>query len=151
MPVILRCTDCATEKRLTDQEMLARLQSHGMLKRESKPEVDLMRELLESVASSIPCNECGSLGMGVHDDWVDEWSDEVKCEGCQKKIDPERLEVFPDTKFCPDCQASQESGGRPGEEAEYCLRCGGIMKMSRRGGSGLAGYQMVCSDCGKKG
>lgn len=151
MSVVVRCTDCAIEKRLSDQEMLANLQSRGMLKRESKPTPDLLRELLGTVCNSMPCNECGNLGMSIHDDWSDDWSDEVRCEGCKKMIDAERLEVFPDTKLCQNCQAGQEAGETPGQEAEYCMRCGGLMKLSRRGGSGLAGYQMVCSECGKKG
>ena len=151
MSVVLRCTGCSVEKRLSDQEMLARLHSRGMLKRESKPDPALMRELLGTITASIPCNECGNLGMSIHDDWSDEWTDEVLCEGCKKKIAPERLEVFPDTKLCPTCQASSEAGETPGQETEYCMRCGGLMKLARRGGSGLAGYQLVCSDCGKKG
>lgn len=149
MAVVVRCNDCSAEKRLSDQEMLASLQRRGMLKRESKPAPDLLRELLGTIASSLPCSDCGGLGKSIHDDWTDDWSDEVLCEGCKKQIAPERLEVFPDTKLCPDCQANQEAGGSPGQEAEYCLRCGGLLKMARRGGSGIAAYKMVCSDCGK--
>lgn len=150
MSVVVRCTDCSVEKRLSDQEMLANLQRRGMLKRETKPTPSLMRELLETVCTSLPCNECGNLGMTVHDDWSDDWSDEVLCDGCKTAIDPERLEVFPDSKLCQRCQAGMEAGETPGEETEYCLRCGGLMKLTRRGGGGLAGYQSVCSDCGKK-
>ena len=150
MSVVVRCTDCSVEKRLSDQEMLAKLQSRGMLKRESKPDAALLRELLGTICNAMPCNDCGNLGMSIHDDWSDEWSDEVYCEGCKKQIDPERLEVYPDSTLCQNCQASQEARGTPGEETEYCMRCGGQMKLTRRGGAGLAGYQLVCSDCGKK-
>lgn len=30
------------------------------------------------------------------------------CEQCGKKIDPERLEIFPETTFCIDCKRKSE-------------------------------------------
>jgi DnaK suppressor protein len=30
------------------------------------------------------------------------------CENCGKKIDPERLEIFPETTLCVDCKRLQE-------------------------------------------
>lgn len=30
------------------------------------------------------------------------------CESCGKKIDPERLEIFPETTLCVDCKRKQE-------------------------------------------
>lgn len=150
MPVVLRCLDCSAERRFTDQQSLELLQSNGMLRRETKPNGELLRELLTSVVQNVSCQECGHQGVSVNDDWSDDWSDEVLCEGCKAQIDPERLEVFPDTKYCPACQSTAESGGSPGAEVEFCTRCAGIMKLVKRGGSGVAGYQMVCGDCGKK-
>ncbi len=150
MPVVLRCLSCSAERRFSDQQSLELLQSNGMLRRETKPDAALLRELLLSVVGNVCCEECGHLGVSVQDDWGDDWSDEVLCEGCKTQIDPERLEVFPDTKFCPKCQSSAEAGGSPGAEVEYCMRCAGVMKLQKRGGSGVAGYQMVCRDCGKK-
>lgn len=150
MSLVLHCHGCAEEKRLTDPQVLELLQNRGMLKRDNDADSALLRELLNSVANSLPCNECGGLGLLVKDDWSDDWSDEVVCEGCKATIDPDRLEVFPDTKFCPKCQADHEAGGMPGQETEYCLRCGGVMKLTKRGGSGTAGYQMACGECGKK-
>lgn len=150
MPVVLRCRHCSNQQRLFDPQMVEIVQRHGMLRRDSTPPADLLRELLSTLSVQLPCDKCGGLGAIVEDDWSDDWSDEVLCQGCEAIIDPERLEVFPDTKFCPQCQSSEESGAMPGQEVEYCERCGGIMKLSKRGGSGLAGYQMVCGDCGKR-
>lgn len=121
------------------------------MKRAADPDPSLIRELFTSISPNLDCTECHKTGVEVLDDWTDDWNDEVRCEGCNAAIDPERLEVFPDTKFCPACQGQAESGGTPGAEAEFCASCGGLMKLAKRGGVGLAGYQMVCGDCGKRG
>jgi hypothetical protein len=131
--------------------MLETLQQHGMLKRDNNPDLSLMRELLTSIAHTLECEHCYKLGVSVEDDWTDDWDEEVRCQGCQAAIDRERLEVFPDTKFCPNCQSKAESGSAPGDALEYCVSCGGVMQIMRRGGVGLAGYTMVCTDCGKRG
>jgi DnaK suppressor protein len=34
------------------------------------------------------------------------------CENCGKKIDPERLEIFPETTLCVDCKRLQERMAR---------------------------------------
>ena len=151
MPVVIKCRHCEEEFRMADAEMIAALQARGMLKREKKPELSLVRELLCGIADGLPCSSCGGLGGEVKDDWEDDWSDEVMCAGCGVAIDPDRLEIFPDTKWCPQCQKAAEAGEQPGAEPEFCSFCGGLMKMTRRGGAGLAGYAMVCSDCGKRG
>lgn len=150
MPVVLKCHHCQHEARMLDEEVLEALQSRGMLKREKEVKPEYARELLNSISGQLECAKCHSIGVEVTDDWEDDWSDEVLCLGCKIPIDPLRLEVFPDTKYCPSCQSAVESGGAPGEEAEYCESCGGILKLAKRGGSGLAGYGMVCSDCGKR-
>lgn len=149
MPVVLKCHQCAAERRMIDDLMVETLQSKGMLKRDKKPDLTLVRELLVSISDQLQCDECHNTGVEITDDWSDDWDDQVRCEGCKAPIDPERLEIFPDTKFCPHCQSSAESGGTPGEEVEFCSFCGGILKLTKRGGAGLAGYRMTCSDCGK--
>lgn len=151
MPVVARCNHCSTERRLTDADMLLRLQAKGMLKRETDPRPDLMRELLTTMADQLTCQDCREAGLTIQDDWDDDWEDEVRCEGCKAIIPAERLEIFPDTKFCPSCKSKSEAGEEPGAEAEYCQRCGGLMKLTKRRGSGIAGYAMTCSECGKRG
>jgi RNA polymerase-binding transcription factor DksA len=149
MPVVLTCGKCGTQSRLTDQQMVEELQSRGMLRRDAKPSTDLVRELFNSLTDQRVCPDCNCEGMQVGDDWEDEWTDGVLCAACQTRIPPERLEVFPHAKFCPACQAQRDAGEEPGAELEYCERCGGILKLANRGGTGLAGYRMVCSDCGR--
>lgn len=151
MAVVLRCRHCKTERRVDEAMMLQMLQNRGMLRRETKPDAELLRELLSTIVSDAPCQDCGSLGATVEDDWDDDWSDEVYCKACKAIIPAERLEVFPDTEYCPTCKGKHESGESPGEEADYCPRCGGVMSLAKRTGAGLAGYQMVCGDCGMRG
>ena len=83
-------------------------------------------------------------------DWTDDWDDEVRCSACDAVIPSERLEVFPHTKLCSACQATQEAGQIATDEVEYCSRCGGVMQLQQRRGQGLAGYQLVCGDCGAR-
>lgn len=151
MAVVLRCKQCAVERRWTEQQMLDRLQARGMLRRESDPAPEMLLELFKNVVADVPCQDCGGLGAAVLDDWDDDWEDVVKCKGCNDVIPPERLEVFPDTKFCPKCQVSNEAGQDPGEDCDYCPRCGAVMSLSRKGGTGIARYQMSCGDCGYRG
>lgn len=151
MPAVLQCIQCSSERRVTNQQLLELVQSHGMLRRESKPELELVLELMGTIIAKVSCDQCGGIGVLLQDDWPDDWSTEVLCDGCKAIIPAERLEIFPDTRFCPTCQSSHESGVTPGEEVEYCLRCGGMMKLMKRGGAGLTGYTSVCSDCGKRG
>lgn len=135
---------------MLDAQMLDVLQTRGMLRREKEPDLTLVRELLNSISDQLKCNACHKVGVAIKDDWSDDWSDEVQCLGCKAAIDPERLEVFPDTEYCPKCQKLVDAGGSPGAEAEYCERCGGLLNLTKRGGSGIAGYVMSCSDCGKR-
>ena len=151
MSVVLKCHHCQHESRMSEGNMLATLQRHGMLKRDHNPDLSLLRELLTSISDVLHCEHCHKTGASVQDDWTDDWDDEVRCQGCQTEIAPERLEVFPDTKLCPRCQSDAESGRSPGEELEYCVACGGVMQLAQRRGAGLAKYAMVCSDCGKRG
>ena len=151
MPAILRCPNCQHERKLLGEEVLTVLQAHGMLRRENEPETALIRELLVSIANQLPCGSCGAVGVEVRDGWSDEWVDVVSCASCAAVIPAERIEVFPDTKLCSKCQAKRESGEDVGQDAEYCSRCGGILKLTKKGGSGLAGYRMTCGDCGATG
>lgn len=150
MPVVVRCHQCLAERRFEEESMLARLHSRGMLRRERNPETALVRELFTTLAEDLPCPECGASGATVHDLWDDEWSDEAPCEGCKTPISAERLEIFPDTKLCPSCQSKLDAGEDIHQEVDYCPSCGGILQLSKRHGTGLAGYRMVCGECGKR-
>ncbi len=150
MPVVLSCPSCSAQQRLTDEQMLVRLQAQGMLRREKNLDLALVRELLTTAAEQFSCTKCDRTGLVVGDDWEEEWTDETRCLACQTVIPAERLEVFPDTQLCPACQTKKETGEFNSGDAEYCSRCGGLMNLRRRGGAGLAGYDMVCSECGAR-
>ena len=130
--------------------MLSYLQGIGMLRREADATVDLITELFVSSAKRLVCPTCGLTGLAVQEDvWEDEWEDERHCQVCNAVIPAERLEVFPDAQLCPTCQQKSERGEATAEQADYCRHCGGLMVLRQRSGSGLAGYRMVCSDCGR--
>lgn len=128
--------------------MLDRLQARGMLRRDSGPDPGLLLELFANVVADIPCQDCGGLGAAVLDDWADDWDDVTKCEGCKAVIPSARLEVFPDARFCLKCQVASEAGDDPHGDCDYCPRCGAVLSLTRRGGRGIARYQMNCGDCG---
>ena len=129
--------------------MLSQLQAQGMLRREKNPDFQLVRELLATTAARLCCKECGSAGLEIGDDWEDDWTDEARCGSCQRIIPAERLEIFPEAELCSDCQSKRESGRLATDDAEYCGFCGGLMKLHARRGAGVAGYRMVCRDCGR--
>lgn len=129
--------------------MLAHLQARGMLRREAEPRDDLVHELFVSIAARIPCQDCGAIGTTVHEDWEDDWEKEVRCEGCNAVIPAERLEIFPQTTHCIQCQQRVEAGNDIHQEWEYCPYCGGLMSLKKSGGQGIARYRMSCSSCGK--
>ena len=72
MAVVLRCKQCAVERRWTEQQMLDRLQARGMLRRESDPAPEMLLELFKNVVADVPCQDCGGLGAAVLDDWNDD-------------------------------------------------------------------------------
>ena len=104
------------------------------------------RQLAEALGAEYVDFDCELLNQMEADDW----EDQVLCAVCRTAIPAERLEVFPNATLCPACQAKDESGELASNDAEYCPRCGGLMKLQKRGGPGLAGYQLVCSECGRR-
>lgn len=148
--VSLRCAHCNEKSVLGREALIERLRDIGMLLRETKPEWELLMALLEDSAEKLVCDECERPGHVVEvlprEDQTD-WGDGKRCAGCGCVISPERLEVFPDTEFCPTCQSQADRGGTPGAEVEYCPLCGDIMEIVRATGSGLARYVMRCRGC----
>ena len=69
MPVVLSCPSCSAQQRLTDEQMLVRLQAHGMLRREKNLDFALARELLTTAAEQFCCTKCDCTGLVVGDDW----------------------------------------------------------------------------------
>ncbi len=150
--VELKCQLCGASEVVGPEQMLQRLRDTGMLKREKEPDLDLVRELFTARLGQIVCGVCGGCGLSAEtlDEWDDDdWQVTRTCEVCHQMIPPERLEVFPNTRRCRDCQQSAERGEDSGEP-EYCPRCGSILVLREQSGSGITRYVMHCPDCGYK-
>lgn len=146
----LTCAACGAKQRCGPTQMMQRLADIGMLKRSSDPDLDLLRELFRSAQDRLPCHACDAVGMTQSqvsgDDWDDgAWEEVRPCEGCQKPIPLERLDLFPDATRCAECQASAENGGD--QEREFCQHCGSVMTMRLRRSAGPAAYEMNCPNC----
>lgn len=141
----LRCAGCHWRKTVGPDEMIERLRLMGRLRRDAKPDWEYVLELFRLESQNMACVECGQQGLLVEPvtDDFDDWGQAVKCEVCKTPIPLERIEIFPDSKRCAKCVDVSM------EEREFCDYCGGLMKMVRRKGTGISGYQMACSDCGR--
>jgi len=147
----LRCPTCGNRQLVDAAQMLDHLRELGMFKRQKQPDQALIHELYAQQAPWIACTQCGHVGCDqdsapTMDD--DQWGAARQCEVCGQLIAEERLEVFPDARLCTSCQSSADRG-EDSADPEYCPRCGAIMQLRKRGGTGLAGYVMRCPDCGK--
>ena len=147
----LRCASCGHTKFYDLAGMLRALQAAGKLKRAKDPARELVIELFESSLGELRCSQCGQYEYEVADtgDWDDDPFTAKRCAACGQAIDPDRLEIFPDTTHCTPCQQKQEANPGGDEEPDYCPRCGGLMRL--RGSSrGVSRYILACSDCGYK-
>jgi len=148
--VCLTCPHCSANSVCGPEEMLLRLQSLGMLRREKQPDRDLVAELFRSSLARVTCSACGRTGLKIssaEDAFDDEaWGAGRPCESCGRTIPPERVELLPHVKLCVACQQNQESGASAGP-VEYCARCGAILRMRLRSGNGLARYESYCPEC----
>lgn len=143
----LQCPACGRRELLDNEVAVARLRSIGKLRRTSKPEFELVAELLNASAGALTCTDCGHVGLNAQTAEIgDDWPAARLCSVCGKAIPPERLELLPDATRCAACQQSHEAGGDL-EQPEYCPRCGAIMVLRQARGSGLARYEMVCGEC----
>jgi predicted RNA-binding Zn-ribbon protein involved in translation (DUF1610 family) len=129
--------------------MVELLRAQRLVKSTSDIETDMLVELFRSSAGKFRCAECGHVGLlaTAAADLDDEaWGEARKCESCGAVIPAERLEVFPETRLCVDCQQRDESGEIAGE-AEYCPRCGAVMMLERSRVIGITRYLMICPAC----
>lgn len=149
----LYCLGCGERETLSLPDMLARLRAAGLLKRAKDPELSLVLELLKTSAATWSCAACGRPGLAIEptrDEFADEdWGDAKACERCQAIIPAERLELFPNTTLCRDCQSKAEQGDGDTGAAEYCPRCGEVMQLRRARGTGISRFVMECPACRK--
>ena len=146
----IRCAACGDHRILGPEEMANRLRADGKLRREAKPDSELVLELFQKELAQESCGACGATSLVISDYEMDEddWGDPILCEICKCQIPPERLEIFPNEKRCAGCK---EKPGLGDDQPEFCEACGGLMEMRQRGGAGIAAYVMACSDCGRSG
>lgn len=154
----LACSACQHKTLCDELQLAARLRTVGMLRREADPSPDMIDALVLDASRKMECDKCGHVGLAVtiaddldEDEWGSGgWGEARQCQRCSKIIPAERLEVFPDSKFCAACQGLSEAGGADDDEPEYCPRCGSLLVMRRTTGTGISRYQMVCTGCGAR-
>ena len=119
-----------------------------MLRPTSQLSEDEMRELLPVAVAKVVCPECGAetLSIGEPAESAGDWQDAPTCEQCGVVIPAERVAALGGTKLCVSCQQDDEAGAAG--EAEYCPRCGAVMRTQLAGGAGIARYVTKCGDCG---
>ena len=142
----LECTACGRAEECDQARIERRLREGGLLKRNPHPSRDELRELIFGVAARLACPQCGHVGLSVEKspEPQSDWQAAPRCQQCGQLIDPERLEVFPDTRTCVACQRSSDRGASS-DQPEYCPRCGSLMEVRQTRGAGITRYALVCS------
>ncbi|MBI84710.1 MAG: hypothetical protein CMJ81_16070 [Planctomycetaceae bacterium] len=149
----LNCPSCRHTEILAIGGVVRRLTSLGMLRRNHDVEWDVLWELLKSSLGNLKCTACNHSGLtlSVGDKLDDEaWGAPRHCDGCDRPIDPERLNVLPDVRLCSTCQQRNEQGDTPQEEPEFCQRCGALLLLKPSRGPGITRYEYRCPECGAR-
>jgi hypothetical protein len=144
----LTCAHCRWQSICGPVQMLDWLRSVRMVRRDAQPEAELLGELFRAAGRRLVCPHCRTVGLTVAEAELEndeDWQMARACERCRRPIPFERLEVFPDTRLCVDCQAKADRGEPEGSD-EYCPRCGSVMTL-RQSRRGVTRYEMVCPQC----
>lgn len=148
-PICIRCQACG-EQRRGDLETI--LRDAGYLRRDAKPDSELMWGLLEGILPGWQCRKCGAQALRAEpDEWEDEghgWLEAVKCQRCREPIPRERLEIFPDEVCCAACRERTNSAG---DEPSYCSFCGSVTQWRAASRGGLTRYVEYCPNCASSG
>jgi len=145
----LRCNACDWQTTCGEEEIARRLRVLGLLRRTAHPPWDLVQELLATNAKRLLCDQCGEEGLvccesAEEDDGDGDWQQAIVCEVCRKPILPERIEVFPKTRRCVECQEVADRGEEP-EELEFCEKCGSLVELRVSRGGGITRYKRFCT------
>jgi DNA-directed RNA polymerase subunit M/transcription elongation factor TFIIS len=146
----LRCRACSYVTECNPAELHARIQQVGLLRRVNDPAWELLCELLPSAAARFRCPDCQHLGMSTAllEENDDDWAETRNCRACGKPIPAERLELFPQANMCAACQ-QQDDAKTSDDDPQYCPKCGALMIVRQRRGSGITRYAIVCPECGR--
>lgn len=150
---ILLCKRCKHQQIVGRSERIHLLRTNGKLLRDKDPSPDIVDALFENLISQIQCAACGATGLEERAESTDEtdpeiWGESRRCIGCGVAIPAERLELLPKTQQCTPCAAAGKTSRE--DQRQFCDRCGGLVVLTARRGSGLAGYTMACSSCGQR-
>lgn len=151
----LRCQNCGERVSLSRTDLQAKLRDLGFLRREAEPSDELLLEISQSLVLTGRIGSCPACGQSklaessdAESDFADEWLGDVRsCKQCGMAIPPERVEIFPETRFCAACQKKVDSGAAS-QEREYCPHCGDVMQLRAMISPG-ATYRMYCPSCRK--
>lgn len=145
----LTCPGCGWRTVCGPGDIASRLRLVGLLRRDGDPDEEILSALLPEAAPRMTCPGCKRIGLLVGDaDEAgddDDWQAAVLCQRCRQPIDPERLEVFPDTRTCVACQSRAEAGEPEPEEPEFCPKCGSLVELRVSRGGGLTRYKRFCT------
>lgn len=129
--------------------MLDWLRRANMVRRDVEPKLDLLGELFRISVAKYTCPKCGAADLEVTpvpEENDEDWGMARACEVCGRGIARERLEVFPSTKLCVECQSRADRGELTGA-AEYCPRCGNLMVVRQTRSTGITRYVTACPKC----
>ncbi len=145
---LLTCGKCGYRTIAGRDELVARLQLVGQLRRDKNPDDAIVLALLSECSPLMTCPGCKTIGLAVSDvDALDDdgdWQTAVLCEVCRQPIDPERMEVLPDTRRCTECQHKGETGTLH-DDLEFCPRCGALVELRVSRGGGITRYKRFCT------
>ena len=141
----LVCPACGATELCGTPQMLARLRSISVLRREAKPEADLLIELFRCSVGKFTCHACDAVGLTARVPDPLEWNATHKCIDCSAPIPKERLEIVPNAQRCVICETKSHSDSN--EAREFCNNCGEVLILRLRPGAGIAKYEMSCPKC----
>src|SRR5687767_1277978 len=136
----LICPACQATELCGPSQMLARLRSISVLRREAKPEAALLVELFRCSAGKFACHSCEAIGLTVRKPSLAEWNQARICCDCSALIPNERLEIFPNAQRCAACESKSQSESH--DQREFCRVCGEVLVLRLRPGAGIAKYEM---------
>jgi predicted RNA-binding Zn-ribbon protein involved in translation (DUF1610 family) len=145
----IHCPECDEQAVWGPAQMLEGLQQLGMLRRETRPDPELVVHLAEDAAQRLRCPHCQHPGLQLQP-WSDDFDDfpsRRACEVCGEFIPVERLEIFPNASRCAGCQ---DKPAPATHDDDFCPRCGDRLQVRISRGTGVARYHAACPACGWK-